>query len=200
MPFADTPVATFVFIAAALVVAGLLMFRGQRMLARQSRPRPSLAPAPRSPTAKPPASGLPGDLGQWEVEVHELTRSLSAQLDSKMGLLQQLIREADRAAARLETAITAARDAAHDSLCDPLPDVPASPAAEPPLGPPPAASDAPAEDAAPPAEASPPGSTPRRFDDIYLLADYGYPVAEIAQRSGLPLGEVELILSLRGRG
>ena len=43
-------------------------------------------------------------------------------------------------------------------------------------------------------------SRPRRQEEIYTLADYGYEPAEIARRVGTPVGEVELILSLRGRG
>ncbi len=34
-------------------------------------------------------------------------------------------------------------------------------------------------------------------DDIYHLADYGFAPAEIARRVGSPIGEVELVLSLR---
>jgi hypothetical protein len=38
----------------------------------------------------------------------------------------------------------------------------------------------------------------RRYEEIYTLADYGYDAAEIAQRIGTPIGEVQLILGLRG--
>lgn len=44
-----------------------------------------------------------------------------------------------------------------------------------------------------------PPSESRRFDEIYLLSDYGFDAAEIAHRTGVPIGEVELILRLRGR-
>ena len=40
----------------------------------------------------------------------------------------------------------------------------------------------------------------RRQEEIYTLSDYGYEPAEIARRVNRPVGEVELILSLRGRG
>ena len=40
----------------------------------------------------------------------------------------------------------------------------------------------------------------RRQEEIYTLADYGYEPAEIARRVNRPVGEVELILSLRDRG
>jgi DNA-directed RNA polymerase specialized sigma24 family protein len=38
-----------------------------------------------------------------------------------------------------------------------------------------------------------------RYQEIYTLADYGYPPSEIAQRMGSPVGEIELILSLRDK-
>ena len=40
----------------------------------------------------------------------------------------------------------------------------------------------------------------RRREEIYRLADYGFAAAEIARRVGSPVGEVELILSLRDSG
>ncbi len=46
----------------------------------------------------------------------------------------------------------------------------------------------------------PAASRPRRQEEIYTLADYGYEPAEIARRVGTPVGEVELILSLRNQG
>lgn len=36
-----------------------------------------------------------------------------------------------------------------------------------------------------------------RFQDVITLSDYGYPPGEISARTGIPIGEVELILSLR---
>jgi hypothetical protein len=42
-------------------------------------------------------------------------------------------------------------------------------------------------------------SSDHRYDEIYVLADYGHNAAEIAQRLGSPIGEVELILSLRSK-
>jgi hypothetical protein len=38
-----------------------------------------------------------------------------------------------------------------------------------------------------------------RYDEIYALADYGLELAEISQRVGSPVGEIELILGLRGK-
>ena len=42
--------------------------------------------------------------------------------------------------------------------------------------------------------------TARRYAEIYALADSGLASAAIATRVGSPIGEVELILGLRGKG
>ena len=39
----------------------------------------------------------------------------------------------------------------------------------------------------------------RRYEEIYLLADYGFDPAEIGHRVGMPVGEIQLILSLRAK-
>jgi hypothetical protein len=39
----------------------------------------------------------------------------------------------------------------------------------------------------------------RRYEEIYMLADYGFAPTEIARRVGSPVGEVELILGLRAK-
>jgi hypothetical protein len=39
----------------------------------------------------------------------------------------------------------------------------------------------------------------QRYNEIYLLADYGHSLPEIAGRLAVPVGEVELILSLRDK-
>ena len=125
--------------------------------------------------------------------MHDTARELAAELDSKMSALEQLIREADRAAARLEQSLAAAPQSVES---------PGVTRAEP-------ASQAdglrsssraglPLEDEAPGADVAPAsGGDKRRYDEIYMLSDYGYPAAEIARRAGVPIGEIELILSLR---
>ncbi|MGA2256501.1 MAG: hypothetical protein ABSG53_17775 [Thermoguttaceae bacterium] len=138
---------------------------------------------------------LPDDLAQWEVEMHETARQLSAQLDAKLSLLQSLIVEADRAAARLENVL----DRAYPSL-------PPGSQAESLLPGTGHARDVRhevetaviesnrsfSED-----EPSPTTDRVRRREEIYGLADYGFAAEEIARRVGSPVGEVELILSLR---
>ncbi len=134
------------------------------------------------------------DLAQWEVEMHETTRQLSAQLDAKQSLLQSLIVESDCAAARLENALERARPtlppgsqaeslrpmAGHErNVQHEIEAVVAE-------------SDLSSTEGEPPAT-----DRAHRREEIYRLADYGFSTAEIARRVGSPVGEVDLILSLR---
>src|SRR5271165_3935483 len=93
-----------------LVVTGaFLLIRTRSQLARQRRRWAAEATETgdyeERRKAAAPSSRLPDNLAQWEVEMHETARQLSAQLDAKLSLLQSLIVEADRAAARLEDAL-----------------------------------------------------------------------------------------------
>jgi len=127
--------------------------------------------------AASPAEG-PQAPGGWEVRMYDTARELSAQLDSKMSALRALAAEADRAAARLEAALERSdgfgplRGHQAQSLAA---------AGE-------SRRDSLLTDVAPRAH---------RREEVYTLADYGYAPAEIARRLGTPVGEVELILSLR---
>lgn len=161
-------------------------------------------------------------LDDWEVRMHETARELIGRIDAKLAALQALTLEADRAAARLEQALAAASriDSPAASGCDAVsPDAAAArPGGQ--LRPTSASTDALSELApekreldAPRADqadalrtagdrcgldlSSMPPSESRRHEEIYLLADYGFDPAEIAHRTGMPIGEVELILRLR---
>jgi hypothetical protein len=191
-------------VAGVAVIAGLLLLRSNRYYARQRRESASSSPfPPRDDLAS--RGEEPEDMDHWEVQMHDTARDLSAQLDSKLSMLQALVAEADRAAARLEAALAHA--------AEPAPPVgPASPGRA-------AGADSPPR----PAEFVPrmnqqarslqhgepvprgtaaPIAAPRdrHQEEIYTLSDYGYEPAEIARRVNRPIGEVELILSLRGRG
>ena len=127
--------------------------------------------------------------------MHETARRLSAQLDAKLSLLQSLDGEADRAAVRLENAL----NRAHPSL----PPGSQAESLRPGAG---HARDIRSEPETPATESNPSTSDDesaptsvraRRREEIYRLADYGFATDEIARRLGSPVGEVELILSLR---
>lgn len=177
--------------ALGLVIAWLLL-RTHRYLARQKGDASPLVHVDRPPRAdRGPDRDAPAEVLRWEVQMHETARQLSAQLDSKMGVLQALIAEADRAAARLEAA---APNAPGPIRQPPPPDTQATTQAEAlrAAGP----SDRPAEQAGAPADRP---SPKHRREEIYTLADYGLAPGEIARRVRSPVGEVELILGLRGK-
>ena len=209
---------TALFLAALGLTIGFLLMRSSRHFGRQSEARSATMRIEASPTSrKAHHLGAPEEMTRWEVEMHETARELSAQLDTKMGLLQHLIREADRAAARLEAAVAAAGRAAQGASDE-------TPALErqTPMH---ATTQAPPErtvqpisqaealrsasavesssrskglrDADTPEAPAEKPSPERRYQEIYTLADYGYAPVEIAQRVGTPVGEVELILGLR---
>jgi hypothetical protein len=171
----------------------ILLVRSRRYFRQATQyqiPRPN-AKSVRKPA--PSSSAPPKDFEKWEVSMHELARDLSAQLDTKIRVLDLLIREANEAAARLEAArgphsrgIHAALDAAP---VEPLPRT--------------ATPSAPSRRSANP-KASRESKQPLkiagnpRFERVYALADAGMSPTTIANQIGSQVGEVELILSLRG--
>jgi hypothetical protein len=194
MLLAELKDATPWLVTAASVFAGILLLRATRYYARRNRePSPSLSPPSLS---SPPSShdmrhtdqdlrsagDQPVNRDRWEVHMHDTARDLSGQLDSKISALQALVAEADRAAARLEAALA-------------QPDEPVRRTNQQARS---LQSEGDAQrDATAAAGAAPRG---RHQEEIYMLSDYGYEPAEIARRVNMPIGEIELILSLRGRG
>lgn len=93
------------FFAGLLLVAGFLL-RWTRW--RQRRPRSDpFAEAKSSARGERPTMP-PATLGPWEVQMHELARDLSAQLDTKILIVDQILRRAEEQTARLESAINRA--------------------------------------------------------------------------------------------
>jgi hypothetical protein len=196
MSFTDP--STLCLILLAIIVV-LLLIRTRMRLAGQRKhwseegcARDTRQIADRTMNADRP---LPDDLARWEIQMHETARQLSAQLDAKLSLLQSITAEADRVARRLEEAL--------DRACPALPSgsqaESTSSAAENDgkgFG---AIGDAGMELDGMAAElATPQGpDRARSRDEICQLADYGFAPAEIARRVGSPIGEVELVLSLR---
>jgi len=180
------------------VIAAALLFRSRSRLNRESRrwSMEEMASSEYVATGRVGSAaqgGLPANLAQWEVEIHETARQLSAQLDAKLSLLQALIADADRAAARLESALDRGFPvlppgsqaeslrpvAGHGRDLREFDAIPAKP------------------DQIGPDDTSFPDDRARRRAEIYHLADYGFAPAEIAHRVGGLVGEIELILSLR---
>lgn len=133
----------------------------------------SLVETPRQADKKRSLSSAPPDVLRWHVEMHETARELKAELDSKMRVLQLLIAQARQESERLERILGQSEtDAAHRSR-------PFSEATQ-----------------RPSANTALPRCAEHR-SEILALARQGHSAAEIAQRLGAPVGDVELILSLR---
>ncbi len=115
------------------------------------------------------------------VDLSEMARQISSQLDTRAAKLENLIREADEKIDELRAAQQGRR--------------------------PPAAPRPPADDDRPPMRLiipeTPPASEAPPIDprhaDVYRLADQGQSPHQIANHLNRPSGEIELILALRAR-
>jgi hypothetical protein len=189
---------TLFWLLALGATAAFLMVRAHNQVRRIAQPGVNPARARhRAPqnSVQPPDKPLAAQ--RWEVEMHETVRAWSAQLDSKLSALQHFIRLAEQASIRLEGAIAEAR-----YLGGASPQTAAQPAASIER----AASQADAlraslrratAAAAEIPRAAETMSGERPISRIHALADAGYDSAAIAEHVASPIGEVELILSLR---
>lgn len=155
-----------------LVALGYLYLRG-----KARRRDPLDKPAERMSLAQ--QRSLERDMGNIVVELSEMARQITAQLDTRATKLEMLIKEADDKIARLEQLQRGSGELSPAS--PPPPDTQAFP--EPP----------------PPPEPAGERIDPRH-SDVYALADQGHSAHAIAQQLNRPSGEVELILALRSTG
>lgn len=171
IPLAQSdPLALFVLVALGLTIA-ILMLRAHRYLARQRGDDHALVVPPR-PKPEPAARLMDGppELARWEVEMHQTTRDLSAELNSRVSVLRAMVGEADRAAARLESALRKAADVEAGS---------------------------PGSKERGPSDEQPPVSSDVSPEAVYTLADYGFSRADIAARLHRPQAEIERLLNAR---
>ena len=183
----------FAIVGLGLIIA-MLMLRGQRRRTRgrgdDHSPRVSQVGLDLSQYG-----GRADAQGRWEVEMHDRTREMTGTLDSKMSALQSLIADADRAAVRLERALGEVGDRKSDgdesSSCDGARPVPGT--GETPVAPEPGTGETLGvrEDGD--------RQSDLQREQVFTLADYGHPPSEIAARLDRPVGEIELILRLRGK-
>lgn len=194
---------------------------------REAPPRsPANAqPMPReiAPPLREIALPAPGSAAFPEDMMRQTARELAARLDSKIRLLESLVRDADQAAARLEAATAAAEHRLAPQFapgaCLSAPSKPAGRWASERDRPPeclpgqaaglkdttrlvPGAMNFEISRAAVPTSlpgspsASASAGSPR-YQPVHSLADQGCSAEEIAHRTGIPLGEVQLVLNLR---
>jgi DNA-binding NarL/FixJ family response regulator len=146
-----------------------------------------LAKKKRDPLSKMDAPGamarqrsVEREMSNLLVELSEMARQVTAQLDTRATKLELLMKEADEKIEALQrlsgSSSSANRSAAeHAALMQPLDVPPVAPVSAPP----------------------PPAAIDPRYVEIYALADQGRSPRDIATHLGRPSGEIELILALR---
>ncbi len=179
-------------IAMMLMILLRRSFRYHQKLKRQAR---KAAKPPARPTRRQeqltnmfdrasPLLDAPSTILRWQVEMQELGRELKAEIDTKMRLLEVLVRRSNEAAERLEAAATHAErlgcvERAQTAEVDSVESL--------------------AEQAAKNRSATPAPPVPACADQVYAMADSGTNTADIADCIGLPVGDVEFVLSLRSQ-
>lgn len=143
------------------------------------------------------------------LQIEEMSRQVSAQLDTKYAKLELVIRDADERIARLENLLGRRETAAAPVAAAPSGTMDSTRAANVSRAREKTRSVIAATDRQTFAEASPASGTSGgkppisrenddpRFKQIYDLADAGHTPIQTAEALALPLGEVELILNLR---
>jgi hypothetical protein len=134
--------------------------------------------------------GVEEQMSNLLVELAEMARQISGQLDTRAAKLELLIKEAD---AKIE----ALRSAANAKAFPPssVPTIDGQSTSDDEVS---DASDTPPPPIEAPAAASAPTADPR-YAEVYDLADEGRSAFEIARILNRPTGEIELILALRPR-
>lgn len=185
---------TTILMAAGVALAAFVLLRAswRRRISPRANP-PSLAESSRDRAL----SDAPPALLRWQVEMHETARDLKAELDSKLSALQTLVAMARQERALLEATLSRLQEADRErprstlTVIEELGD--------------PAALDDPERLAEVAARVSTlADEVPRDLFDrdrqslaVSRLADQGVPPTSIAEHLHLPLGDVELLLSLR---
>lgn len=177
--------ASTLFMLGLLLVVGVVLRGARRKSSSRGQPIASWGQA-RPDSNDAALRDPPAEIARWEVRMHDLARDLSGQLDSKIVILEQLIRDAQQATARLEESLrrTPGRTSAPTAWSAP-------PLSENDLW------IDPPETIEAVFRTAPTGQ--RRQAQIYQLADEGHSSQSIAEQTGAPVGEVELVLSLRSR-
>lgn len=164
----------------------LLLRRSKRYLSKIKRPSTNTRRKLDESRKASPLLDAPPEILRWQVEMHETARELKAELDSKMSALQATIRMAREESERLEATVARAEQLGISPCADTLAAIEELNGGERSIG---------CTLPAVPMDGSTQISAHR--DAIYQLADQGLAASEIANSIGVPLGDVELLISLR---
>ncbi|MBX7165979.1 MAG: hypothetical protein K1X74_06485 [Pirellulales bacterium] len=192
MLFAELSGGTALCLMGLLMVVGVLLMRTSRQLRRGATAAASKGAS--LPRLVPGEATLPADapkqLTRWEVSLHEVAREHTARLDSKIVALQQLVITAQQESARLERLLADVTRADLSRRSDEAASAIAGPHLTRNTAPPRVAT-------AVTQAAAIQGTADSRYDAIVELDRQGVDRAAIARRTGLPIGEVDLVLDLR---
>lgn len=183
------------FLALLMFAAMTILYRSQRRVSpNRSAGRLDNSTA-KSAAAAAKAAASPAERTQWETDLHDFARDVTARIDSKLAALEHLLRAAHHETLRLEAAIAQANQCAEIAVHQP------AHATVEPLS---ASHQAHRleeirrqHQSLPHISDGKPPVTDRSYARIYALADSQSGVQDIAAQVGRPVGEVELILSLR---
>ncbi len=157
-------------LAVALIAVTLLMSSLRRRQRSRAAQPVRETPLREPPEVKPPRDKFRRDMDNLLVELQELSRRISAEIDVRFSRLEKVIADADRRIAVLHRLSRDAKDGV-EQLAKPMSTRPADRSVE----------------------ADP------RHKIVYDLADAGQSPLEIARDLGKTPGEVEVILNLRRR-
>ena len=192
------------FLGIAMLVA-ILLRRFYRYQAKQKKnqkendaPIVSSQSSPDKP--RQPLIDAPPEIIRWQVEMHELAREMKAELDTKMVALQKLIQLANQAEQRLTKAVEASQTSQVDqsrintSTLETLSEIASI------LG------TQTSEESLnrlteltniSDASLGISGGSHEQVKQVFYFADQGWSAIKISEKLQLPVGDVELILSLR---
>ncbi|MEQ8791848.1 MAG: hypothetical protein RIC55_36665 [Pirellulaceae bacterium] len=145
--------------------------------------------------AQQPLMDAPPEILKWQVEMNETARDLKAELDTKIRIVQTLVGMAREESQRLEAAIDRSRRLGLPHQADTLEQIEQITRELADETQQAARTAATADLRAPLQGQNLPLHTQR---EIYQLADAGETATAISTRTGLPVGDIELVLGARG--
>jgi len=169
------PLANYLLVAGVALLVFIFWFNVRKRVARNE----NLDPREKIERDKQ-VGGMKNDLRSMMVELDELTRRFSSQLDAKAVKLERLIEQADQRIAQLNGQVGAKHgvietpDAPEDEEGEPLREAASG------------GDEIAAED-----------ETDPLAENVYRLSDEGHDAGEIARQLDEHIGKVELILALR---
>ncbi|MFT3785728.1 MAG: hypothetical protein QM770_06115 [Tepidisphaeraceae bacterium] len=165
-----------------LAAGAFMLYIVMRQWMRKKKPDP-LASAPSSRMSLKQQKAVERDMQNLLVELHDMARQMTAQIETRVSKLEILLSEADEKIARLEALGSSSADSVTKPQAAETPDTPI---------------DRPAMRLARPPE--PNIEAPDdRYAEVYRLNDQGLDARAISQKLSRPAGEIELILALRPR-